>query len=146
MSRPGRFWHDQNAARQLLRDMPRNNWATGDTHHLDAAAAAEAAETATRTNFLTAICGDPNSELARTLKWLDILDRAHASGAKRLLVLDPKSESSPAVTVDVALTRFAVRMDLLDLLAPSLRDPALVDQAQTHLQKLAIHAMAHHER
>lgn len=146
MSRPGRFWHDQSAARQLLRDMPRNDWATGDTHHLDAAAAAEAAETAMRTNRVTALCGDPNSDLARTLKWMHILDRAHASGAQRMLVLDPKQESGPAATVDVVLARFAVRMDLLDLLAPSLRDPALVDQAQTHLQNLAIQAMAHHER
>lgn len=146
MSRPGRFWHDQSAARQLLRDMPRNGWAAGDTAQLDAAAAAEAADAAMRTNRVTALCGDPNSELARTLKWLDILDRAHASGVKRLLVLDPKPESGPAAAVDVVLARFAVRMDLLDLLAPSLRDPALVDQAQANLQNLAIQAMAHHER
>lgn len=133
------FWDRQRSARigqQLLSDMP--TIAGGhDLGRVDFGAAAAAATA--RRSVHAAVCGDRNSERMRRLRWADMLRQAWAQGAEKLFIVDIDGAHAE---VDVTLGRFAAELDVLDSLAPLLRDERVADKTKLELHEGAIKAMA----
>ncbi|SHQ48486.1 hypothetical protein [Mycobacteroides abscessus] len=106
----------------------------------DASSALLAAERGQRSAHAL-MCGDPGNAFNQKLKWLDTLRYAHARGAKRLHTLDAANPDGGHV-VDVELALYAAELDVLDALAPSLRNNKLAEQAKDDLHSKALQAMA----
>lgn len=88
------------------------------------------------------LMGNPNSDLVRKFRWLDMLREAHADGAERMVVLDAAAPGGVHVDVDVKLSLCAAELDVLDALAPNLRRPELAVHLKQHLHVQALEAMA----
>jgi len=88
------------------------------------------------------LVGNPNSDMVRKIRWLNMLRGVNAGGAERMVVLDAAAPGGVHADVDVRLSLFAAELDALDALAPGLRRPELADQVKEHLHVQALQAMA----
>lgn len=150
----GRFWREQVdelrrrvQIRRMLAELPGapgcvdgGSYSQGLDPSMAAAAASDVISGERSVHAV--LCGDPHSELMRKLRWVDMLGQAYAQGAERMVVLDAAEPDGVAADVDVELGLFAAQLDVLDALAPSLRDVKLAERTKTHIQDAALHAMA----
>lgn len=145
------FWQQQADARhrrtkteQILAAMPAPDCiATGPNRapKLDpAAAATEATDRITRTHSPAMLCDNHNSDLMRKIRWLDRLRQAHAQGAERVMIADFRSLAHAEFDVELALA--AAQLDVLDALAPLIRNKPLIDDTKEVLHRRALQTMA----
>lgn len=137
--------HRRTQTKKILADMPAPDCISNGPNtapKLDpTAAATEATDRITRKHSPAVLCDNHNSDLMRKIRWLDRLRQAHAQGAERLMVIDDFRSLAHA-EFDVELALAAAQLDVLDALAPLIRNKPLIDDTKEVLHRRALQTMA----
>lgn len=136
--------HHRAQTKQILADIPAPDCISNGPNKapkLDpAAAATEATDRITRKHSPAMLCDNHNSDLMRKIRWLDMLRQAHAQGAERVMIADFRSLAHAEFDVELALV--AAQLDVLDALAPLIRNKPLIDDTKEVLHRRALQTMA----